>query len=122
MARAPGATAGSRPYFLRRFLIWVRIGRFVGEPPPPRYRASPAGPRGAAGSKDRAIFRVYLRWPDQRVTDKTVTSHGELAWLAYSALCARSDLRGQSVAAVVTANGRQLAYHAFDDGDPGKDR
>lgn len=63
------------------------------------------------------IFRVYLRWPGQRVTEKTVTTHRYLAWMAYRGLCFRDDLAGSGVAAVITANGRQLAIHPFDDPD-----
>lgn len=67
-------------------------------------------------------FRVYLRWPRQRVSDKTVTESRELAEFAYRQLRARSDLVGEPVAAVLTEDGRQLAYHAFDarPGDPRK--
>jgi hypothetical protein len=65
-----------------------------------------------------AVFRVYLRWPKQRVTDKTVTPQRYLAWMAYRALCSREDLVGQPVAAAITANGRQLAFHRFDDPSP----
>lgn len=76
----------------------------------PGYDGPGMGPRNG-------IFRVYLRWPGQRVTEKTVTTHRYLAWMAYRGLCFRDDLAGSGVAAVITANGRQLAIHPFDDPD-----
>jgi hypothetical protein len=89
-----------------------------------RPRAAPATKNGwpsyegpGAGPK-YAVFRVYLRWPDQRVSDKTVTRSRYLAWFEYRALCAREDLIGRPVAAAITANGKQLAYHGFDDPNP----
>ena len=77
----------------------------------PSYEGPGAGPK-------YAVFRVYLRWPDQRVSDKTVTRSRYLAWFEYRALCAREDLIGRPVAAAITANGKQLAYHGFDDPNP----
>ena len=65
-----------------------------------------------------AVFRVYLRWPDQRVSDKTVTHSRYLAWFEYRAMCGREDLVGKPVAAAITANGKHLAYHRFDDPNP----
>lgn len=63
-------------------------------------------------------YRVYLRWPDQKVSDKTVTEDRALAELAYKTLLARQDLIGKPVGAAFTArvNGvpEQIAYHAFD--------
>ncbi|MGA8054070.1 MAG: hypothetical protein WCA12_09465 [Burkholderiales bacterium] len=59
-------------------------------------------------------FRVYLRWPGQRVSDKTVTENRTVAELAYRELLARADLVGKSVAAALTKDGKQLAYHQFD--------
>ena len=77
----------------------------------PSYEGPGMGPK-------YAVFRVYLRWPDQRVSDKTVTHSRYLAWFEYRAMCAREDLLGQPVAAAITANGKQLAYHRFDDPNP----
>ena len=81
----------------------------------PRYRPMPVGYVGPGMGPPVATFRVYLRYPKQRVAEKTVTSSRVLAWFWYRALCARRDLVGQAVVAVITANGRQLAFHAFDD-------
>jgi len=39
-------------------------------------------------------YRVYLRWPQQRVSDKTVTEDRALAELAYQTLRKRTDLIG----------------------------
>ena len=70
-------------------------------------------------------YRVYLRWADQRVSDKTVTEDRGLAELAYKTLVAREDLLGKPVGVAFTerAGGqpRQIAFHAFDeqpDGTP----
>ncbi len=63
-------------------------------------------------------YRVYLRWPDQKVSDKTVTEDRALAELAFKTLVARTDLIGKPVGAAFTSrvNGvpKQIAYHAFD--------
>lgn len=59
-------------------------------------------------------YRVYLRWPPQRVTDKTVTDSATVAAFAYNELLARAELRGQRVALAMTRDGQQVHYHAFD--------
>jgi hypothetical protein len=63
-------------------------------------------------------YRVYLRWPDQKVSDKTVTEDRALAELAFKTLVARKDLIGKPVGAAFTARvggkPQQIAYHAFD--------
>lgn len=62
-------------------------------------------------------YRVYLRWPDQRVSDKTVTEDRALADLAFKTLVARTDLIGKPVGVAFTENvgggPQQIAYHAF---------
>ncbi|QYY33666.1 hypothetical protein K2O51_30940 (plasmid) [Cupriavidus pinatubonensis] len=62
------------------------------------------------------MYRVYLRMQDQRVdpATKTNTSSAEAAAEAFGELVARADLDGQKVAAVLTYNQKQLAYHRFD--------
>jgi hypothetical protein len=63
-------------------------------------------------------YRVYLRWPDQKVSDKTVTEDRAIAELAFKILVARTDLIGKPVGAAFTTKvdgkPQQIAYHAFD--------
>ena len=61
-------------------------------------------------------YRVYLRWPDQRVSDKTITGNPNVAAAAFRALLGRADLVGQKVAAVLSLDNRQLEYCRFDYG------
>ena len=122
MAR-PRAVGGAacrtfRPPNPNRLVRKAGAVRRVGERPPPRYKPMSVGYVGPGMGPRYGTFRVYLRWPTQRVTDKTVTTQRFLAWMAYRALCSRADLVGVCVAAVITANGRQLAFHAFDDPAP----
>ena len=62
------------------------------------------------------MYRIYLRWPDQRVSEKTVTGNPNVAEAAFRALLGRSDLVGQKAAAVLSLNNRQLEYCRFDCG------
>ena len=68
---------------------------------------------------DSMTYRVYLRWADQRVSDKTVTEDRALAELAYKTLIARPDLAGKPVGVAFTervgGQPRQIAYHACDE-------
>lgn len=57
--------------------------------------------------------RVYLRWPAQRVSDRTVTDCPDVAAKAFQLLRERSDLAGQPVAVAWTLGGQQQAYHDF---------
>jgi hypothetical protein len=57
--------------------------------------------------------RVYLRWPAQRVTDKTTTNSDAVAKYAYEELQRRADLIGQPVAVAWVCDGKQVAYHDF---------
>ena len=63
-------------------------------------------------------YRVYLRWSDQRVSDKTVTEDRAIAELAFKTLVTRTDLIGKPVGAAFTervgGQPTQIAYHAFD--------
>ncbi len=58
-------------------------------------------------------YRIYLRWPGQRVSNKTVTPDREVAEHALNRLC--YDYCGQDVAAVMTCNGKQLSYLELTD-------
>lgn len=62
------------------------------------------------------VFRVYLRDDKQRVArdSKTTTPDPAAALVAFRALIERTDLDGQRVAAALTQDGRQLAFHRFD--------
>lgn len=60
------------------------------------------------------MYRIYLRWPDQRVSAKTVTPSPQIAEAAFRELLSRTDLFGQKVAAVLSLNNRQLEYCRFD--------
>lgn len=66
--------------------------------------------------------RVYLRWPPQRATDKTTTERESVARFAFDELLRRADLVGQDVAVAWTCNGQQLAYHHFQQPQPGARR
>lgn len=62
------------------------------------------------------MYRVYLRTADQQVPpeSKTVTGSQEVAAAAFAELISRTDLDGQKLAAALTHNNRQLAFHRFD--------
>ena len=66
-------------------------------------------------------YRVYLRWPNQRISDKTVTASSSEAESAFRKLLSRFDLIGKPVAAVLSLGGRQLEYCRFDRSDDCKD-
>lgn len=55
-------------------------------------------------------YRVYLRWPDSRTTDKTTTDDQDVAAFAFARLKARDELRGQPVGIALTKDGRQLDF------------
>lgn len=63
-----------------------------------------------------AVFRCYLRAFDGRVdaATKTITGDHAAAASAYQELVGRSDLDGQKMAAVLSYNNKQLAFHRFD--------
>lgn len=70
-------------------------------------------------------FRVYLRWPGQRVSDKTTTDSRAVADLAFRELEARSVLlAGQGALGIsFTEDGKQIEYRRFDeDSEPSQDR
>lgn len=70
-------------------------------------------------------YRVYLRWSDGSVTDKTVTEDRALAELAFRYLAAREDLNGKPVGAAFTERSagqvQQIAFHDFSAASPGAD-
>lgn len=65
-------------------------------------------------------FRIYLRAPDQSVTDKTVTGSPDAARAAFAELVERADLDGSDLLAVLNRDGRPVAHHRFDGKDPAK--
>lgn len=67
------------------------------------------------------MFRIYLRDPQQRVTDKTVTGDPDAARAAFRSLTERTDLDGTTMLAVLNRDGRPVAHHYFSirpDGTP----
>jgi hypothetical protein len=69
-------------------------------------------------------FRVYLRWPRQRVTDKTSTESRVVAEAAYSDLLKQAETFAAKGALGIslTEDGRQLQYHKLADEADGKSR
>ena len=61
-----------------------------------------------------ATYRVYLRSPQQHVTDKTITTSRMAALVAFGELVDRTDLDGHKLAAVLSCDQQQIAYHRFD--------
>lgn len=62
----------------------------------------------------KTTYRVYLRWPAARVSDKTVTTSPERAIAAFRKLLILPGLRGEKVSAALTANGEQQYFHRFN--------
>ena len=65
-------------------------------------------------------FRVYLRWPEQKTTDKTTTEDPEVAKLAFDRLKERTDLYGQEVGIAFTQDNKRIEYFDFKSIDPNK--
>lgn len=59
------------------------------------------------------MYRVYLRDPQQRVSDKTTTGDRAAALAAFMSLVNRTDLDGQPMLAVLNQSGRPVAHHDF---------
>ncbi len=59
------------------------------------------------------IYRIYLRDPQQRVSDKTNTGDRAAALAAFGSLVNRTDLDGSPMLAVLNCNGRPVAHHDF---------
>lgn len=67
------------------------------------------------------VYRVYLRDPQQRVFEKTVTGDQTAALAAFTTLVNRVDLDDTPLLAVMNFNGRPVAHHLFalrEDGSP----
>lgn len=60
------------------------------------------------------MYRIYVRWRQQRISDKTVTPSPQVAESAYRELMRRRDLWCTQSAAVLTLDGNQLEYRRFD--------
>lgn len=73
-----------------------------------------------------SVYRAYLRTFGGRVSEKTITPDRDTAESAFSALVNRTDLDGQKLAAALTFNNQQIAFHRFDhhpdDADYWRDR
>lgn len=68
-------------------------------------------------------FRVYVRWPGQRVSDKTTTDSRAVAELAFRELeSTATQLASQGALGIsFTDNGKQIDYRRFaEDGDDAK--
>lgn len=60
------------------------------------------------------MYRAYIRTFDGKVSDKTNTPNQQAALDAFAELVNRAELDGQKLAAVLSYNNRQLAFHRFD--------
>lgn len=60
------------------------------------------------------MYRVYLRTFNAQVTEKTSTPDRAAAQAAFVDLVERTELDGQKLAAVLSYQNRQLAFHRFD--------
>lgn len=59
-------------------------------------------------------YRAYIRTFDGQISEKTITKNQDAAAEAFTALVGRTDLDGQKLAAALTYNNGQLAFHRFD--------
>jgi hypothetical protein len=66
-------------------------------------------------------YRVYVRWPGQKVSDKTVTESRAVADLAYQELITRTDWPGgtRPLGVAYTQDGKQVAYLNFEEAPNG---
>lgn len=60
------------------------------------------------------MYRIYVRWPEQRVSDKTATPSPAVAEAAFRELLRRDDLQGQRAAVVLSLDNRQLECVRLD--------
>ena len=76
-------------------------------------------PRPFPGRIDSMTFRVYVRWPSQRVSNKTKTESRAAAQVAFEELVGRSDLDTAGALGIAfSEDGRQIEYHRFRDDPP----
>jgi len=71
--------------------------------------------------QDTMTYRVYLRNPQQQVSNKTSTDDPAAALAAFRTLVDRTDLDGTDILAVLNKDGQQVAHHFFKllpDGTP----
>jgi hypothetical protein len=59
------------------------------------------------------MYRVYLRGPDLRVTEKIDTEDRIAALAAFEELVDRTELDGLPMLAVLTMKGQPVAHHHF---------
>jgi hypothetical protein len=59
-------------------------------------------------------YRAYIRTFDGQISEKTITKDQNAAAETFAALVNRIDLDGQKLAAALTYNNGQLAFHRFD--------
>ncbi len=57
-------------------------------------------------------FRVYVRWPGQRVTHQTTTPSSRIAAAAYAQLAQEANVHGSrgALGIALTENGHQRTY------------
>ncbi len=60
------------------------------------------------------MYRTYLRTHDGQASEKTNTPNQQAALDAFADLVNRAELDGQKLAAALTYQNRQLAFHRFD--------
>ena len=64
-------------------------------------------------------FRIYVRWPDQRVSDKTVSESRSVADFAYAELSRQGeDLKTRGALGIAfSQDGKQVSYVRLNLGD-----
>ena len=73
---------------------------------------------GGLPASESVPFRVYVRWPNQRVSDKTTTASEAAAELVFDDLVKRWDLADKGALGVaMTVDGSQRKYYSFETGE-----
>ncbi len=95
----------------------IRSARAVARSPKTGWSPAAGSERETMRHSDRSsnsdmTYRIYVRWPDQRVSDKTTTDNEMVAILAYGQLNTVADelRREGAVGIVYSADGKQVAY------------